>query len=233
MAQQQITDQAATAERIRHLMKLLGMSQADFARRIGVSASNMSKHLSGRLPVTPGLINRIALDYGVSRQWLTTGTELPFAKSQPDHAMLIADTPRPAGAGRGVPVYDLDVTAGFGELSRMFTSDRVMGYVDLPQLGSSDNVRIVRVSGDSMEPTIANGGFVALREVQSSTIFWGQIYVVILEDYRMVKILRRHPDSTKLILHSVNPAYDDMEVSRSEVIGFYLVEAILNYSQRC
>ena len=33
----------------------------------------------------------------------------------------------------------------------------------LPQFQRTDNVRIVRVTGDSMEPAIANGGF----------IFWG------------------------------------------------------------
>lgn len=229
-------NQTEIIERIRHLMQTMRMTQAQFAARIKVSAANMSKHLSGKLPVTIGLVNRIALDFGVSKTWLLDGSDLPFAKHEGDHAMLIPEravNPSTPARRRGVPVYDLDVTAGFGELSRMFTDDRVMGYVDLPQFQRTDNVRIARVTGDSMEPAIANGGFIALREVQSSTLFWGQIYVVILEDYRMVKIVRRHNDPGKIILHSVNPEYDDIEINRDEVIGLYLVEAILNYTQRC
>lgn len=230
--------QAAIIERIRFIMKHLGMTQGRFAERINVNAANFSKHLSGKLPITIGLINRIALDFGINRNWLIDGTDTPYSKSEADHAVMLASTEPMAGMEmrnikKGIPVYDIDVTAGFGELSRMFTDDRLSGIVDLPQLGITDGVRIVRVSGDSMEPLINNGGYIALREIQSKTIFWGQIYVVILEDYRMVKIVRRHTDPEMLILHSVNPDYDDIEISRAEVIGLYLVEGIINYRQQC
>ncbi len=230
--------QQAIVDRIRFLMRHLGITQARFADHINVSAANLSKHLSGKLPITTGLVNRIALDFGVNRQWLVSGNDTPFGKQEGDHAKLIDSTnigiePDSNHEMRGVPVYDIDVTAGFGELSMMFTHERQTGIIDLPQLGTSEGVRIVRVSGDSMEPTISNGGYIALREVQSKTIFWGQIYVVILEDYRMVKIVRRHKDPDKVILHSVNPAYDDIEIPRSEIIGLYLVEGIINYRQCC
>lgn len=221
-------------------MRLLGITQAQFGQRINVNAANLSKHLSGKLPITTGLINRIALDFGVNRTWLVDGSGTPYAKPEADHALLLGShdlSPVPTddehpSASRGIPVYDIDVTAGFGELNRMFTADRLTGMVDLPQLGSNHNVRIVRVSGDSMEPMIDNGGYIAVREVQSKTIFWGQIYVVILEDYRMVKVLRRHHDPSKIILHSVNTNYDDIEIDRDEIIGLYLVEGIINYRQR-
>ncbi|MDE5958709.1 MAG: hypothetical protein K2G94_01585 [Muribaculaceae bacterium] len=230
--------QAAIIERIRFLMKHLGMTQVRFAERINVNAANFSKHLSGKLPISTGLINRIALDFGINRNWLVNGTDTPYSKPEADHAMMLAPSEtlgriETRNVSKGIPVYDIDVTAGFGELSRMFTDDRLSGVVDLPQLGVSDGVRIVRVSGDSMEPLINNGGYIALREIQSKTIFWGQIYVVILEDYRMVKIVRRHADPDRLILHSVNPDYDDIEIARSEVIGLYLVEGIINYRQQC
>jgi phage repressor protein C with HTH and peptisase S24 domain len=50
-----------------------------------------------------------------------------------------------------------------------------------------------------------------------------------MEDYRMVKILRRHHDPDKVILHSINPQYDDMEVYRKQIKKLYMVEAIFNY----
>ncbi|MDE5901537.1 MAG: hypothetical protein K2H33_09335 [Muribaculaceae bacterium] len=230
--------QVAIIERIRFLMKHLGMTQVRFAERINVNAANFSKHLSGKLPISTGLINRIALDFGINRDWLVDGTDTPYSKPEANHAMMLAPAEtlgriETRNTSKGIPVYDIDVTAGFGELSRMFTDDRLSGVVDLPQLGISEGVRIVRVSGDSMEPLINNGGYIALREIQSKTIFWGQIYVVILEDYRMVKIVRRHADPEQLILHSVNPDYDDIEIARSEVIGLYLVEGIINYRQQC
>lgn len=219
--------------RLRLLIEQSRLSQAQFARRIGIDPANLSKHLSGRLPVTEGLINRVVADLGVSKKWLRDGIDVPYPK--PVHAVDM--TPGQCGSimrseRSGVPVYDIDVTAGFGNLSQVFTEDKIMGFVDLPDFIDS-RCRIVRVTGDSMEPTISNGGFVALREVGSRTIFWGQIYVVVLDDYRMVKVIRRHTDPSKVILHSFNPAYDDMEIDRDEIRGCYLVEAILNCSIRC
>ena len=85
-----------------------------------------------------------------------------------------------------------------------------------------------------MSPTICDGGYVAIRPINDMrNIFWGQIYVVGLEEYRMVKFVRKHPDNSMVILHSANPAYDDMEVLRSDIKSLYLVENILNYSRRC
>ena len=37
------------------------------------------------------------------------------------------------------------------------------------------------------------------------------------------------PDPSMVILHSDNPAYDDMDVSRADIRAIYIVEAILNY----
>ena len=230
MAPLPLEQQQAIKERIRQLIALLGLSQGKFAQRLGISAANMSKHLSGRLPITNGLVNRICLDYGVSRQWLLNGEDLPFGKNEGDNARQINETVEVEQAHRGVPVYDIDVTAGFGPLDRIFTDEKICGFMDIPQLKNPRNERVVRVSGSSMEPVIQNGAYVAIRETPSDTIHWGNTYVVILEDYRMVKIIRKHPEPEKIILHSENPRYDDMEIERSKVIGLYLVDAVINFT---
>ncbi len=81
-----------------------------------------------------------------------------------------------------------------------------------------------------MSPRIINGGYVAIRPIRDMrNIFWGQIYVVELPEFRMVKYLRRHADPGMVILHSDNPDYDDMDVLRSDIRSLHVVEAILNY----
>lgn len=228
-------------DRIRYLMTSRRLSQASFGRMLGVDAAYVSKVLSGRLTLTEGFINKIVVDMGVSKQWLKHGTDTPYAK--PLHITTIdTDTPvaidpsvTPAAAvgdRTGIAVYDIDVTAGSTPLSRMLTHDRIMGYVDMPQINS--DCLIVRVSGDSMKPTIANGSFIAIRPVGvSGVIFWGQIYVVVTDNYRMVKYLRRHDNPDYVILHSDNPDYDDIEMPRSDIQGLYLVETVINYDRRC
>lgn len=217
-------ERAQVASRIRFLIGQQGLSQAAFARKLGIDPGNMSNYLNGRLPVTPGLINRIAADMGVSKHWLATGYGLPFEK-ETDYCGAELPPSR-------TPIYNIDVTAGTRELSREFTSERIMGYMDLPQL-SPDTV-IVRVNGDSMEPEILDGSFVAIRTVSDpTTIFWGQIYVVVLDDFRLVKHVRRATDDAFVILRSANGAYDDMLIERSKIRRLYMVEAVLNLSIRC
>lgn len=225
------------AARIRFLISTMRLSQAAFAKRIGLDPANMSKHLSGKLPVTKGLVNRIAVDLGVSKTWLLQGEGVPFARvstQQPQETEMpeIDYTHAPAIAAGETPVYDIDVTAGCSELSQMFTADRVIGSVNLPSIRKGS--AIVRVNGDSMEPEIADGAYIAIRPISDpSCIFWGQIYVIVLEDYRMVKHLRRHADPDMVILRSSNPQYDDIEINRSQIRQLYIVESILNYKSRC
>ncbi len=221
-----VEQQGLIIERIRYLIARLGLSQAGFARRLGISAANMSKHLSGRLPITQGLVNRICLDCNVSRKWLLSGDDVPFAKPE-----AVKETGA-AFAPRGVPVYDIDVTAGFGPLERVLTEDRISGYVSLPGLhGDDGGMRLVRVSGDSMEPAVRNGSYIAISTLSDNTIFWGRIYVIVTDSHRMVKTVRPHPsDPERLVLHSENHAYDDMVVPLKDIVGLYKVDAVINFT---
>lgn len=216
-------------DRMRYLIGVSRLTQAQFAKRIGINPTNLSKYLSGKIPVTDALLNKIVVNSGVSNAWLRDGADVPFPKRDLPETI---ESPAPvkasdSGMRQGVPVYDIDVTAGCLELSRMLTVDRITGYIDLPRL--DPDCVIVRVNGDSMEPAIHNGGFISIRPIRNHrNIFWGRIYVVVMEDYRMVKYLRRNADPDLVTLHSANPAYDDMEVQRSDIQNLFLVEAIVH-----
>ena len=217
-------------DRLRHIMALRHLSQRGLARLLRLDPSNLSKVLTGKLPFTEGLINRLVVDLGVSKPWLKDGVGVPFEKPVAAREIELADAVETCAPNRGTPVYDIDVTAGCRSLESIFGEVRPVGFIEVP--GLARDVSLVQVRGDSMCPTIANGGYVAVRPVSGKNLFWGQIYVVQLEEFRMVKYLRRHPDSDKVILHSENPAYDDMDVDRSDIMSLYLVETILNFDIR-
>ena len=214
--------------RIKYLMSEMRLRQSAFASRIGTDVSNFSKQMNGKLPISEGLINKIVVNAGVSKSWLTNGEGLPFGKNaQPD--TVGAETASEHEAG--IPVYDIDVTAGPASREMIFADDRIVGYVNVP--GISPDCRIVKVSGDSMEPVINNGDYIAVREVtDTSILYWGQIYVVLLDDYRMVKYLRKHPDSGQIVLHSANPSYDDIELPRQAIRKLFFVNNIIHIDTR-
>ena len=117
------------------------------------------------------------------------------------------------------------------QVVRCFSDDNIVGNINLPAV--APNCRIVQVSGDSMTPIINSGDMVAIREIESTEIiFWGQIYVVILDDYRLVKYLRKHDDPSMVILRSENPNYDDIEVPRSKIRQLFLVQNVIRIDSR-
>lgn len=215
--------EATTRDRIKYLITVMRKTQAQFAAVIGIDPPNLSRVLSPGGSITDSMLNRIVVNTGASKQWLLDGSEVPFPRGHAHDVQHYKGVPAPQGA----PVYDIDATAGFGELSRDFTDDRIIGRLNLPQI-NPDNV-VVRVSGDSMKPSIPNGSLISIRPIQpDSPIFWGQTYLVVLEDYRMVKILRRvHHDPDSVILHSTNPDYDDMEIKRRAIKNLFVVDAVI------
>jgi len=216
--------------RIKFLMKEMNIRQTKMAKMIDVDTSNLSKYMNNRIPISESFLNKIVVNLGVSKRWLVTGQDLPFGKestpSQIDINQGSISTIR-----RGAPVYDVDVTAGDVARDKMFADERITGWINLPQL--NPQCRVVRVSGDSMTPIIHDGDYVAVRELTNNRqIFWGQIYVVLLENFRLIKYVRRHSDPNMVILRSANKDYDDMEVRRDEILELMPVQHIIHFSTR-
>ena len=220
---------ASTLDRLRYLVDLSHKSQAKFAAMINLDPSSMSRLLSGKMPITEQFINRVVVNLGVSKDWFANGRGVPFDKNVSLANLGKGEMVNVRREPKGAPVYDIDATAGPVPVSSMFTNENIMGFIDLPQVNS--NNPIIRVSGDSMYPRIPNGYYVSIRPINdTSMIVWGSTYLVQLEDYRLVKVIKPcpgHPD--KVILHSENAAYDDMEVKRSSIQRLFLVEVVLNY----
>lgn len=227
-----ISEPATTAtpvDRLRYLIKLVRKTQAQFSEMIDINPSNISKVLTGKIPFSNSMINRIVVNLGVSKEWLVNGTDVPFPKTKAPATLDIVDgIAKSLSLNTGAPIYDVDVTAGTANLSRELTADNIIGRMTIPSL--NPNLPVVRVSGNSMSPRINNGAYISIRAIRpDDPIIWGQIYVVILEDYRMVKYVRRHNNPAKMILHSENPDFDDIVIDRKKVVSMFLVEAVLNY----
>ncbi|MBR4828743.1 MAG: LexA family transcriptional regulator [Muribaculaceae bacterium] len=221
--------------RIKYLMKEMGLRQVQLAERIGVDTSNLSKYLNAHMPLSDSFLNRLVVNLGVSKEWLLDGTDLPFGKTPvridgTDGQLTLVNLGN--GQAGGTPVYDVDATAGSSSgRNELFSSENIVGWINLPNV--SPNCRIVRVSGDSMAPVIMDGDFVAVREVSNpDQIYWGQIYVVQLDDFRLVKYLRRHTDPNMVVLRSENSNYDDMDVRRVDIHEMLLVQHVLHINSR-
>jgi len=128
----------------------------------------------------------------------------------------------------GTKVYDIDATCGDRSRPIVFADEHVIGHVQLPNVAR--DAMIIRANGDSMEPHIHDGDWIAVREVANlNVLYYGQVYLVITNEYRLLKYLRRDADEQHyVILRSDNKNYDDIRLPKADIRHLFIVENILS-----
>ena len=74
-----------------------------------------------------------------------------------------------------------------------------------------------------MEPKINHGDIIALRECSINDIQYGEIYAVVLDTIRTIKILRRGSSSDVLRYVPINQDFDEQEFPISRIIRVFEV----------
>lgn len=212
-----------TCQKLNKILEYTGLNAAQFATKIGVK-TNQSIYdiLKGRTKTfSTSMVNKILSCYPeINKVWLLTdddGDMLTTEKQEESKKNVDA-----------TPVYDIDATCGTQYRDIIFTEDTIIGHVSLP--GINKDSCIVRANGDSMEPKIYDGNMVVIREIKSwQDIFYGQMYLILLDEYRMIKYIRRYePDEENyIILRSENPKYDDIKLHKNKIRKLFIVENIL------
>ena len=162
--------------------------------------------------------------------WLKTGVgEMIQNQERNEKTISVNQTTVSTSKRNGALIYDIDATCGLSGRDIEFTDEKVIGSIDAPEINPDS--KIIFATGDSMQPLIASGDRVVIRKIESWDFFnYGQVYLIITNEYRLIKRVRRHPkDSDNLILlRSENPDYDDIDLPKREIIHLFIVENILS-----
>ena len=133
---------------------------------------------------------------------------------------------------RRVPVFELDVTAGFFALYKD-SSSAVSDYITIPNLPPVDGAIYAR--GDSMSPLIESGDIIIFKKVDlcPDNILWGNIYIVSYtvdgDDYTVLKYLRHSSREGYIRLESFNLRYDAQDIPASSITALALVKASITF----
>jgi phage repressor protein C with HTH and peptisase S24 domain len=88
--------------------------------------------------------------------------------------------------------------------------------------GGADKLSIIRVEGDSMVPTLADGDEILVDRADSTGRLRDGIYVLRLEGALMVKRLAFNPAARTVTIRSDNSAYpswEDCDPAKVELVG--------------
>lgn len=191
-----------------------GGNKSEFARMIGVSPQAVNTWITCN---TFDIDIIYAKCLNVSPDWLLTGKGNMLKEEEKGDvsAPIVSYDPK-----MGQPYYDVDFLGGFSEVynSQVSLPDRniiVPGF-DRANLWCN-------VTGHSMEPQISHGDIIALRPCTINDIQYGEMYAVVLDTIRTIKILRRGSSPKYIRYIPINPNFDEQEFEVSRIINVFEV----------
>ena len=125
-----------------------------------------------------------------------------------------------------VPMLDIEASAGQGSLAELESKSAQFGFDQnwLRRLTASkaSSLSIIRVHGDSMEPTLSDGDEVMVDLGDGQTRLRDGIYVLRMDDALNVKRIAIEPQGRKISVVSDNPAYpswNNLERRAVNIVG--------------
>lgn len=214
-------------DRIRQYLDFKGISDYRFEKELSLSKGYINK---AKNPTSDVLMKICGIYTDISPEWLVTGKGEMIKNTEREQKTIeISESAISETKRKGALIYDIDATCGLSGRDIEFTDEKVIGSIDTPEINPDS--KIIFATGDSMLPLIASGDRVVIRKIESWDFFnYGQVYLIITNEYRLIKRVRRHPkDSDNLILlRSENPDYDDIDLPKREIIHLFIVENILS-----
>lgn len=230
--------QLSDKQRLEKIIKFSKLSVNAFAKTLGLDRSTKIYHiLNGRNGISEVIASLISTKYNIRYEWVLNGVGEMFENEQYPSKTIVTEREEDKilpgilkDRNVSIPYYDIEISAG-----------TVSFYKDYPELPhTSLEIPFVQgvdlampVYGDSMYPKIKNGDIVLLKEIHDKTvIMFGEIYLVITEDYRTLKYIRKHPTSEeKILLVSENERYDPVPMALNNVIHLFLYKGKFEKSQ--
>jgi len=182
-----------------------------------------------------GLSRLIGRNPAYIQQYIKRGTPRRLAEADRrllaryfDVAESLLGAPAPA-PGRGltpVPRLDVDASAGAGAFDGDESGESHIAF-DPAWLrriarGAPDQLSIIRVAGDSMAPTLADGDDILVDRGDGAARLRDGIYVLRIDGALMVKRVAPSPAARTVSIRSDNPAYPgwpDCDPGAVDVVG--------------
>ncbi|OON34642.1 transcriptional regulator [Izhakiella australiensis] len=210
------------AERLKSARKEKSLSQKALGEIVGVSQAAIQKIEVGKARETTKL-TELARALEVRPEWLSSG-EGDMRQTEPSN---IRETRLKAGVWEDmehdqdeyveIPLLNVSLAAGDGscELEESSEFGLVFRKYYLKKLGVPESsARVVRVIGQSMEPTLHDGDVVGVN-MQETTIRDGKTYAICQADLLRVKTLIATPST--VIIRSINrDEYPDEVMDRED-----------------
>lgn len=208
--------------RLKQLRKEKKLTKAEAAAAIGIKYGTYQRYEYGGNPSKRN-IDKLTNFYGCSRAWLLTGEGEPFRVEREKYEVMegVRDIKGFSALDEEtfvfVPQLDGRISAGNGLVPEPAVKTQIAFRRDwIIRKGKPENMLLIKVSGDSMEPTLYDGDLVLIDKRRDFLEPQGGIYAIALDDTIMIKRLVADP-SRKIRIISDNKNYPEMQADPDQV----------------
>lgn len=210
-------------QRLEQVIKWTGHSVNAFALGIGLKRSeNLYQIKKGNHGVSKELAELITTKYtNISKGWLLAGD----GEMLVDHAATLCSKETCSILLSSVNFYNID--AAMLRKSDDLSSLQPLYSLNIPSFGPCDFA--LKNMGNSMAPEIPNGAVVALKSVDLELFMPGEAYLVVTDDFSVIRYVRRvMNDDSRLLLVPLNiNDFDAVEIDRAKISKLFIVAGVV------
>lgn len=197
------------SDRLREARKNAGLSQKDFAEKLGLNVRTYASYERGERDISTALLLNICKTLNISSDRLLGNTINEDSRSVSIHDAIPFDPDRM----RAFPVLG-KVSAGMGSFT---DPDNMIGTMttDIDGLIEDYDYVWLRVEGDSMEPELLDGDYVLVRVQETAET--GDLSVVLVDNESGVVKRIDYEEQNHITLISNNPRYAPRVFVREEM----------------
>ena len=212
--QENIQEKSPIKQNILQYLATKGTTPYEFYKKSGVTRGvlNQNNGISEE-----NIARFLAYAPDVNVEWLITGRGSMMGNNEKELTTQ--------NINDGVPYYDVDFIGGFDEVFNDQTANPELSITN----GICPRAQLwCNITGHSMEPTISNGDIIALRQCSIDDIQYGEIYAVVMDSFRTVKMLRRSETPGMIRFVPVNTAdFDPQDFPVKRILKIYEVVGCL------
>ncbi len=204
-------DQSTIKGRLLTYLAHKGVSQTQFAERLGVSPTYVGAMRKGLSISKMQQLSELYPD--LNREWLTYGVG----------PMLIEPGVEPAIDPKKYEVPMLPVAAYAGNL-QLWSNGVGLNDCEKVMAPVPDADFAIRISGDSMEPKFHDGSVILIKKInEKAFIPWGNPMVIDTENGVLVKVVFPGKKEDSIEARSTNTLYPSLQIPTGTIYGMYRI----------
>lgn len=207
-----------------------GITDVDLAKVLGTDKNTLARYRQEKSLPQGKVIERLVSHYNFNPMWLFKGLGEPFPGARAkypevcgpevaDFQTIPAQPDFPADDFVFIRQVNGKISAGVGlmpdnsaDLQCAFRKDYIKR-----KGGKPDNMSLIKVAGDSMEPTLLDGDLVLINHSRNTVAPQGGIYAISIGSEIMIKRIQLLFPENRLRILSDNPHYEPIEADPGQV----------------